>query len=180
MHLAPSPSTGPVVSRTVPDPGITNSTRSRRPRTVVLGTADPEVHVRLFEDAVAGMDKRILGIPDGRDAVVLGPDTPILLMVVEEYLVLTAEEAAKMLHIGRCKVCDLIRNHELRSVKIGGSWRIPRPAVEDYVSRLPPAQQCCSRGPLLRAPTLDPAAPVRAHSPAQRARARRVPGAGPA
>lgn len=52
---------------------------------VVLGTGDPEAHVRLFEDAAAGMDKRILGIPGGRDAVVLGPHLPILLMVVEEY-----------------------------------------------------------------------------------------------
>ncbi len=51
-------------------------------------------------------------------------------------LLLTAEEAAKALHIGRCKVYDLIRNNELRSIKIGGSRRIPRSAVEEYVSRL--------------------------------------------
>ena len=31
------------------------------------------------------MDKRILSIPDGRDAVVLGRDMPILLVVIEEY-----------------------------------------------------------------------------------------------
>lgn len=51
-------------------------------------------------------------------------------------LLLTAEEAAKLLHIGRCKVYDLIRNNELRSIKIGASRRIPRSAVEEYVSRL--------------------------------------------
>ena len=51
-------------------------------------------------------------------------------------LLLTAEEAAKLLHIGRCKVYDLIRNNELRSIKIGGARRIPRSAVEEYVARL--------------------------------------------
>lgn len=48
-------------------------------------------------------------------------------------LLLTVEEAAELLHIGRCKVYDLLRNNELRSIKIGGSRRIPRSAVEEYV-----------------------------------------------
>ena len=48
----------------------------------------------------------------------------------------TAEEAAELLKISRCKVYDLLRNHDLRSVKIGGSRRIPRGALEEYVARL--------------------------------------------
>ncbi|ALE82242.1 helix-turn-helix domain-containing protein [Pseudonocardia sp. HH130629-09] len=55
---------------------------------------------------------------------------------MDALLLLTAEETAKLLHIGRCKVYDLIRNNELRSIKIGGARRIPRSAVEEYVARL--------------------------------------------
>lgn len=51
-------------------------------------------------------------------------------------LLLTPEEAAEALRIGRAKVYDLIRSTELRSVKIGGSRRIPRSALEDYVASL--------------------------------------------
>lgn len=53
-----------------------------------------------------------------------------------EALLYTAEEAAELLKISRCKVYDLLRNHDLRSVKIGGSRRIPRGALEEYVARL--------------------------------------------
>lgn len=51
-------------------------------------------------------------------------------------LLYTAEEAAELLKISRCKVYDLLRNHDLRSVKIGGTRRIPRGALEEYVARL--------------------------------------------
>jgi excisionase family DNA binding protein len=51
-------------------------------------------------------------------------------------LLYTAEEAAEILKISRCKVYDLLRNRELRSVKIGGSRRIPRAALEEYVAAL--------------------------------------------
>ncbi|MCD2191473.1 helix-turn-helix domain-containing protein [Actinomycetospora soli] len=51
-------------------------------------------------------------------------------------LLFTAEEAAELLKISRCKVYDLLRNQDLRSVKIGGSRRIPRSALEEYVARL--------------------------------------------
>ena len=55
-------------------------------------------------------------------------------------LLFTAEEAAEMLKISRCKVYDLLRNQDLRSVKIGGSRRIPRASLEEYVARLLDAQ----------------------------------------
>ena len=49
-------------------------------------------------------------------------------------LLFTAEEAAEMLKISRWKVYDLLRNRDLRSVKIGGSRRVPRAALEEYVA----------------------------------------------
>lgn len=57
-----------------------------------------------------------------------------------EALLYTAEEAAELLKISRCKVYDLLRNQDLRSVKIGGSRRIPRASLEEYVARLVDAQ----------------------------------------
>jgi excisionase family DNA binding protein len=51
-------------------------------------------------------------------------------------LLFTAEEAAELLKISRCKVYDLLRNRDLRSIKIGGSRRIPRSALEEYVAAL--------------------------------------------
>lgn len=53
-----------------------------------------------------------------------------------EPLLLTPEEAAEALRIGRAKVYDLIRSDELRSIKIGGSRRVPRTALEEYVAGL--------------------------------------------
>lgn len=55
-------------------------------------------------------------------------------------LLFTAEEAAEVLKISRCKVYDLLRNQDLRSVKIGSSRRIPRASLEEYVARLLDAQ----------------------------------------
>jgi excisionase family DNA binding protein len=51
-------------------------------------------------------------------------------------VVYTVEEAAQVLKISRWKIFDLIRTNQLRSVKIGGVRRIPRTAVEEYITRL--------------------------------------------
>lgn len=51
-------------------------------------------------------------------------------------LVYTVEETAQVLKISRWKVFDLIRTNALRSVKIGGLRRIPRSAIEEYLTRL--------------------------------------------
>jgi excisionase family DNA binding protein len=48
----------------------------------------------------------------------------------------TVEETAEILRISRWKVFALIRTNELRSVKIGGSRRIPRRSIEEYLERL--------------------------------------------
>jgi excisionase family DNA binding protein len=49
---------------------------------------------------------------------------------------LTVEESADILHIGRDKVYYLIRTGELRSIKIGKLRRISRAWVEEFVQRL--------------------------------------------
>lgn len=47
-----------------------------------------------------------------------------------------AETVAKRLDVGRSKVYDLIHSGELRSVKIGGSRRIPETAVREFLAGL--------------------------------------------
>lgn len=51
-------------------------------------------------------------------------------------LLLTVEETAETLTISRWKVFELIRMHQLRSIKIGGLRRVPRSAVEEYIARM--------------------------------------------
>jgi excisionase family DNA binding protein len=51
-------------------------------------------------------------------------------------MIYTVEEAAEVLKISRWKIFDLIRTSQLRSVKIGGLRRIPRTAIEEYITRL--------------------------------------------
>ena len=51
-------------------------------------------------------------------------------------LLLTPEEAAEVLSIGRSKVYELIGYGHLASVRIDKSRRIPRHAVVEFVARL--------------------------------------------
>lgn len=53
-----------------------------------------------------------------------------------ERLLLTAEEVAEALHIGRSRVYTLIASKELTSVKIGSLRRIPVDAVREYAAGL--------------------------------------------
>jgi excisionase family DNA binding protein len=53
-----------------------------------------------------------------------------------ERLLLTAEEVADALHIGRARVFALIAAKEITSVKIGNLRRIPVEAVREYAARL--------------------------------------------
>lgn len=46
------------------------------------------------------------------------------------------EEVTQLLGVGRTRVFDLIKLGELRSVKIGGSRRVPATALDEYVERL--------------------------------------------
>ena len=53
-----------------------------------------------------------------------------------EPILLRVDEAARLLGIGRTRVYDLIRLGLLQSVKVFGSRRIPRAAVDAYVASL--------------------------------------------
>lgn len=51
-------------------------------------------------------------------------------------LLLTPEEAARALRVGRGKIYELIRSGDLRSVKIGGLRRISAAALAEFVATL--------------------------------------------
>jgi excisionase family DNA binding protein len=51
-------------------------------------------------------------------------------------LMLTPEEAAAELRIGRSRMYDLIRRGEVVSVRVGGSRRVIRESLQAYVDRL--------------------------------------------
>jgi excisionase family DNA binding protein len=54
-------------------------------------------------------------------------------------LLLTPEEAAGRLSVGRSKIYEPIGTGRLRSVRIGASRRIPAAALLDFVRDLDPA-----------------------------------------
>jgi excisionase family DNA binding protein len=51
-------------------------------------------------------------------------------------LLLSVEEAAAQLRIGRSRMFELIRRGDVLSVKVGGSRRVPFDSVKAYVDRL--------------------------------------------
>lgn len=51
-------------------------------------------------------------------------------------ILFSTEEVGRLLGIGKCRVYDLIRRRELRSVKVGASRRISARALRDYVELL--------------------------------------------
>jgi len=51
-------------------------------------------------------------------------------------LLLSVEEAAALLRIGRSRMFELIRRNEVLSVKVGGSRRVVYASVQAYVKRL--------------------------------------------
>jgi excisionase family DNA binding protein len=51
-------------------------------------------------------------------------------------VLLTPEEVAQALRVGRSKVYELMRSGALRSVKIGGSRRISATALAEFVASL--------------------------------------------
>ncbi|MBN9619554.1 MAG: helix-turn-helix domain-containing protein [Actinobacteria bacterium] len=54
----------------------------------------------------------------------------------DEQLLLTAEEAARALNIGRTTLYALLKDGQLHSVHIGRSCRLTRAELQRYVSRL--------------------------------------------
>ena len=53
-----------------------------------------------------------------------------------ERLLLSPEEAAQVLGVGRSRIYDLMRKRELVSVRIGKCRRVPVAALKEYVERL--------------------------------------------
>ena len=51
-------------------------------------------------------------------------------------VLLRVEEAAQALSIGRSKAFELIRDEQLRTVRIGRSLRVPADAVREFVERM--------------------------------------------
>ena len=62
----------------------------------------------------------------------------VWLMTADEIppILFSPAEVGRLLGIGKCRVYDLIRHDELRSVKVGASRRISAKALHDYVTRL--------------------------------------------
>jgi excisionase family DNA binding protein len=73
-------------------------------------------------------------------------------VLASEPLLLTPEEAAEALRVGRTTIYALMKVGDLRPVRIGRSTRISRAEIERYVDRLE------APGP--------PATPLRSHRPA--------------
>ncbi len=68
--------------------------------------------------------------------------------VSSDPLLLTPEEAAEVLRVGRTKIYALMKAGDLRSVHIGRSCRISRAELERYVQHLqapPPPQPARTR-----------------------------------
>jgi excisionase family DNA binding protein len=66
-----------------------------------------------------------------RDEVAQRPNRPL-----PERVLLTAEEAAEQLGIGRTLMYKLIAQGEIESIRIGRLRRVPTAAIRDYADRL--------------------------------------------
>jgi excisionase family DNA binding protein len=66
----------------------------------------------------------------------MGDPQPLRNDMAAGRLLLTPEEAAKVLHIGRTTVYALMKSGDLRPVHIGRSCRISQAELERYVRRL--------------------------------------------
>lgn len=50
-------------------------------------------------------------------------------------LLLTVKDVCSMLQLSRPTIYGLMQAGEIRSVRVGRIWRIPSPAVEEFVAR---------------------------------------------
>ena len=66
----------------------------------------------------------------------MGDPQPLRDVIAADRLLLTPEEVAEVLRIGRTTVYALMKRGELRAVHIGRSCRIRQAEVERYVHRL--------------------------------------------
>ena len=72
----------------------------------------------------------------------MGDPQPLRAVMAGDRLLLTPEEAAEVLRVGRTTVYALMKSGDLRPVHIGRSCRISHAEVERYVRRLeaPPSR----------------------------------------
>jgi excisionase family DNA binding protein len=78
----------------------------------------------------------------------VGDPQPLGAVLAGDPLLLTPEEAAEVLRVGRTTIYTLIKAGDLRPVHIGRSCRISRAELERYVRRLETPPQ--SAAPRLR------------------------------
>jgi excisionase family DNA binding protein len=66
----------------------------------------------------------------------MGDLQPLQKLLAGDALLVTPEEAARVLRVGRTTIYALIKTGELRPVHIGRSCRLARAELERYVDRL--------------------------------------------
>jgi len=82
---------------------------------------------------------------DRTTAGITAPERPRDVLASDP-LLLTPQEAAGVLRVGRTTVYALMKAGELRPVHIGRSCRLPRAELERYVARLQPPPPQVHRG----------------------------------
>ena len=107
------------------------------PTTQLSGGGEDEVPAT--SNSELGMEQYLFNLsePAGEDQpATVQPNLWLLSSEQIPPILFTTEEVARLLRIGHCRVYDLIRQRELRSVKVGGSRRVSARALSEYVSGL--------------------------------------------
>jgi excisionase family DNA binding protein len=97
----------------------------------------------------------------------MGDPQPLREVLAADFLLLTPEEAATALRIGRTTVYALMKAGKLRPVHIGRSCRLPRTELERYVRGLETSSKAAET------PTVASAAARTSGRPVDAARSRR-------
>jgi excisionase family DNA binding protein len=99
---------------------------------------EDEYPARAFRELA--MEQYMFNLSDASDeeAQTVAVKSNVWLLSSEEVppILFTVDEVSRLLGIGRCRVYDLVRQRDLRSVKVGSSRRISARALHDYVSAL--------------------------------------------
>ena len=55
--------------------------------------------------------------------------------VMQMKVLLSLDEAADAMSVGKTMIADLVRRNELRSIKVGRTRRIPLSSIHEFVNR---------------------------------------------